>query len=57
MIPIYLYDDEKAVRYQFKIALEWKIFIKSYDIQVVCAATAQMFLCAVQDSPISWRWI
>ena len=40
MIPIYLCDDEEAVRHQIRTALEWKIFMENYDMKVVCAASA-----------------
>ena len=50
MIQIYLCDDEEAVRHQIKTALEWKIFVENYDMEVACAAaTAQELLDAVRD--------
>ena len=50
MIPIYLCDDEEAVRHQIQTALEWKIFMENYDMKVVCAASAaQELLDAVED--------
>ena len=39
MIPIYLCDDEEAVRHQLQTALEWKIFMENYDMKVVLAAS------------------
>lgn len=51
MIAVYLCDDEDAVRHQMKTALEWKIFVEDYDMEVVCAAaTAQELLDAVEDN-------
>ncbi len=51
MIPIYLCDDEEAVRHQIQTALEWKAFMENYDMEVVCAAsTAGELLEAVEDS-------
>lgn len=50
MIQIYLCDDEEAVLHQVKTALEWKIFMENYDMEVVCAApTAQALLDAAGD--------
>ena len=50
MIPIYLCDDEEAVRHQIQTALEWKIFMENYDMKVVCAASAaQELLDAAED--------
>ncbi len=51
MIGIYICDDEDAVRHQIRTALEWKIFVEDYDMQVVCsAATAQELLDAAEDA-------
>ena len=51
MIQIYLCDDEDGVRHQIKTALEWKIFMEGYDMQVVCsAASARELLDAMQDN-------
>ncbi len=51
MISIYLCDDEESVRCQLKNALERKIFIDSYDMRVVCAAsTAQELLDTARDN-------
>ncbi|MCI9197415.1 MAG: response regulator transcription factor [Lachnospiraceae bacterium] len=51
MIAVYLCDDEDTVRHQMKTALEWKIFVEDYDMEVVCAAaTAQELLDAVEDN-------
>ena len=50
MIPIYLCDDEEAVRHQIQTALEWKIFMENYDMKGVCAASAaQELLDAAED--------
>ena len=49
MIGIYLCDDD-AVRHQIQTALEWKICMENYDMQVVCSsASAQELLDAVED--------
>ena len=50
MIGIYLCDDEDAVRHQIQTALEWKIFVENYDMNVVCsAANAQELLAAAEN--------
>ena len=50
MIGIYLFDDEDAVRHQIQTALEWKILVENYDMQVVCSAsTAQELLDAAEN--------
>ena len=50
MIRIYLCDDEEAVLHQLKTALEWKIFVEDYDMEVACAAaTAQELLDTARD--------
>ena len=50
MISIYLCDDEEAVLHQVKTALEWKIFVENYDMEVACAASAaRELLDAVRD--------
>lgn len=50
MIQIYLCDDEESVLHQIKTALEQKIFMENYDMEVVCAAaTAQELLDAARD--------
>ena len=50
MISIYLCDDEDVVRHQIQTALEWKIFVENYDMNVVCStANAQELLDAVED--------
>lgn len=50
MIGIYLCDDEEAVLHQLKTALEWKIFIENYDMEVACAASsAGELLAAARD--------
>ena len=50
MIQIYLCDDEEAVRHQIQTALEWKIFVENYDMQVVCGtASARELLDAAED--------
>ena len=50
MISIYLCDDEESVRHQLKTALEWKIFMENYDMEVACAAAgARDLLDAVRD--------
>ena len=49
MISVYLCDDEEAVRHQIQTALEWTIFVESYDMKVVCsAANAQELLTAAE---------
>lgn len=49
MIGIYLCDDEEAVRHQIQTALEWKIFVENYDMNVVCsAANARELLAAAE---------
>ena len=51
MIQIYLCDDEEAVLHQVKTALEWKIFMENYDMEVACAVpAAQALLDALGDS-------
>lgn len=50
MIQIYLCDNEESVLHQIKTALEQKIFMENYDMEVVCAAaTAQELLDAARD--------
>lgn len=50
MISIYLCDDEEAVLHQIKTALEWKICMENYDMEIACvAATAQELLNAARD--------
>ena len=50
MIGIYLCDDEDAVRHQIQTALEWKILVENYDMQVVCSAsTAKELLDAAEN--------
>ena len=50
MIQLYICDDEEAVLHQIKTALEWKIFVEDYDMEVACAAsTAQELLDAARD--------
>ena len=50
MIQIYLCDDDEAVLHQIRTALEWKIFMEDYDMEVVCAAAgARELLEAVED--------
>ena len=50
MIGVYLCDDEDVVRHQIQTALEWKIFVENYDMNVVCStANAQELLDAVED--------
>ena len=50
MIQIYLCDDEESVLHQLKTALEWKIFVENYDMEVACAAaTARELLDAARD--------
>lgn len=50
MIQIYLCDDEEAVLHQVKTALEWKIFMENYDMEVACAVpSAQALLDALGD--------
>ena len=51
MIQIYLCDDEESVLHQVKTALEWKIFVENYDMEVACAVpSAQALLDALGDS-------
>ena len=40
MIGVYLCDDEDVVRHQIQTALEWKIFVENYDMNVVCSQCA-----------------
>ncbi len=50
MIQIYLCDDEESVLHQIKTALEWKIFMENYDMEVACAVpSAQALLDALGD--------
>ena len=50
MISIYICDDEETVLCRLKAALEWKILVENYDMEVACAAaTAQELLDRVQD--------
>lgn len=50
MIPIYICDDDDAVRQQIQTALRWKIVMENYDMEVACAAaSAQELLAAVED--------
>ena len=49
MLKIYLCDDEDAVRRQLQEALERKIFMENYDMEVVCtASSAQELLDAAE---------
>ena len=51
MIQIYLCDDEESVLHQVKTAVEWKIFMVNYDMEVACAVpSAQALLDALGDS-------
>lgn len=50
MIRIYLCDDDETILHQIKTALEWKIFLENYDMEVAGAvSTAQKLLDAVPD--------
>ena len=50
MIRIYLCDDDETILHQIKTALEWKIFVENYDMEVArVASTARELLDAVQD--------
>ncbi|MCI8806817.1 MAG: response regulator transcription factor [Oscillospiraceae bacterium] len=50
MIQIYLCDDDESVLHQIKTALEWKIFMEDYDMEVALAAAGpQALLEAVRD--------
>ena len=50
MIQISLCDDEESVLHQIKTALEWKIFMENYDMEVACAVpSAQALLDALGD--------
>lgn len=49
MIQIYICDDEEAVLHQIKTALEWKIFVENYDMEVALAvSTARELLDAAR---------
>ena len=51
MIHIYLCADDEAILHQIQTALEWKIFVENYDMQVVCAAScARELLEAAEDN-------
>lgn len=50
MIGIYLCDDEAAVRHQIQTALEWKIFVENYDMQVVCSADSGQALLEAAEA-------
>lgn len=50
MIPIYLCDDDDAVRHQIQTIIEHKILIEDYDMGVLCSAgSAAGFLEAVEQ--------
>lgn len=50
MIRIYLCDDDETILHQIKTALEWKIFMENYDMEVAGAvSTAQKLLDAIHD--------
>ena len=49
MIGIYLCDDEETVRRQVRTALEWKILVENYDMQVVCSAAGARELLAAAE--------
>ena len=50
MIQIYLCDDDESVLHQIKTALEWKIFMEDYDMEVALAASGpRALLEAVRD--------
>lgn len=52
MIPIYLCDDDSALRRRLQTALERKILIEDYDMRIVCsAADAAFLLKAVRQEP------
>lgn len=52
MIPIYLCDDDSALRRRLQAALERKILIEDYDMRIVCsAADADFLLKAVRQEP------
>lgn len=50
MIGIYLCDDDNAVRHQIQTALEWKILVENYDMQVVCSAANAWELLAAAEN-------
>ena len=50
MIRIYLCDDDDAARHQIQTALEWKIFVENYDMQVVCSAANARELLAASEN-------
>ena len=49
MIRIYLCDDEEAVRHQIQAALEWKILVENYDMEVACSAAGARELLAAAE--------
>ena len=50
MIPIYLCDDDSALRRRLQTALERKILIEDYDMRIVCSvADAESLLKAAQQ--------
>lgn len=51
MIGIYICDDENAVRHQIQTALERKIFLKNYDMKVLCStADARELLSEAENA-------
>ena len=50
MIRIYLCDDDDAARHQIQTALEWKIFVENYDMQVACSAANARELLAASEN-------
>ncbi len=49
MINIYLCDDDNDILCRIRTALERKICVENYDMQVACAAaTAEELLCAIK---------
>ena len=50
MIGIYLCDDEDAIRCQIQTALEKKIVVENYDMNIVCStASAQELLNTLEN--------
>ena len=44
MIDVYLCDDEPLVRQQIQLALERKILIEGWDMEIVCSVNNPMTL-------------
>ena len=50
MIEIYLCDDEESVRRQLRDALERKILVENYDMEVVCGASCARELLEASEN-------